>query len=249
MIVLLAGALLWLPAVAGATPLGLSIGDVITSIEWDSLQDISAGPGGDGGSFTTTGADVGDTSMDGRITSVSIAGPSTSVVTGTDFVLNAALTSVSIIPLGGSTVLMAATFSSVAGDDITMTDGTGTILTAELAASGLTIGGIYISGVLDDATAVANAVDIEITGGDATLVAALGGIGGGATLDLDGTIFDFVPGMGTILADLEINEDFTYSGTGTIQPSDAVAFPEPGTMVLMGLGVLGLVLTGARSRS
>lgn len=251
-LILLAAALFWLPAVAGATPLGLSNGDIVSSIEWDALQVISGGPGGDGGSFTTTGVNTGDTSIDGRITSVNIQGPSTLGVSGTDFNLSATLTAVSILPLGGSQVLVSATFGGVAGDDITLTDGTGTILTAELAATGFLIGGIYdLSGTLVDATAVANAVDITISGGDASLVAALGGMGGGATLDLDGTIFDFVPGMASILANSAIDEDFTYSGTGTIQTSAAAPFvPEPGTAMLLGLGLLGLRFAGSRrSRS
>ena len=246
----LCAAVLLLGASAQGTPLGLQIGDVVESIEWDALQNISGGPGGDGGSFTSTGTNTGDTTMDGRLTSVTVEFASTSLVSDTNFVLEAALSAVSVLSLGGSTVLVSKTFVGVAGHDITVTDGTGTILTAELAPTGFVVGGIYdLSGTLIDATAVANAVDISVTGGDDMLVAALGGIGSGASLELDGTIFDFVPSMGTILENGVIDEDYTYSGTGTIQPTEAAPFvPEPGTLMLMGLGLLGLSFAGSQRR-
>ncbi|MGI9643988.1 MAG: PEP-CTERM sorting domain-containing protein, partial [Ilumatobacteraceae bacterium] len=187
--------------------------------------------------------------MDGRITSVTVQGPTTNPLSGVDFALDANLSAVSIVPIGPN-VLISLTFLGVAGDDITMTDGTGTILTAELAATGLTIGGLFdLSGSLVDATAVTNAVGITLSGGDTNLVDALGGIGGTATLSLSGTIFDFVPDLGTILGDFALNEDFTFSGTGVITPDSAAPFvPEPGTLLLVGLGLAGLGISGSRGR-
>jgi len=227
---------------AEATPLGLNPGDIVSVLEWDADR---INVPGDGGSFTTTGTNTGDTTMDGRITSVQIQGPTTNPLTGVNFQLNASLSAVSIIPLGGTTVLASLTFVGVTGDDITITDGTGTILTAELAASGLTVGGVFdTSGALIDPTAVANAVDIAITGGDASLVAALGTTG---TLDLNGTLFDFLPGADVILADFLVNENFVYSGSGTMSPTNPAAFPEPGASLLMALALGGIVLARRRN--
>jgi hypothetical protein len=239
-----AALLLVLPLAASASPLGLLPGDLVTSIEWDALQTIPD----DGGSFTTTGANTGDTTVDGRITSVTLDGPTTNPLADVDFQLNATLTGVTVIPsyLGDPNLILAGlTFTGVSGDDITLTDGSGTILTAELDASGLLVGGVYdLSGSLVDATAIANAVDITITGGDTNLVNALGSAG---TLELDGTLFDFSPGIASILANLTIDENFTYSGSGVIQPTAASPFvPEPSTALLVLMGLAGLRSVAAR---
>jgi len=233
---------------AQATPLGLQNGDIVDSIEWDSLLDGSDGPGGDGGSFTSTGDDTGDSTMDGRITSVTIRGnPVANTLSDTNFMLKASMSGLTIIPLGGTFIAVSVDFDGVAGDDITLSDGTGTILTAELD-SGFTIGGVYDTEAMTN-VATANAVNISVSGGDPTLVAALGDIGGGATLNFDGTLFDFLPTLEDILYDQIINESYVFSGSGNIQPTAPVPFvPEPGTLVLMGLGLLGLSLTGSRSR-
>jgi hypothetical protein len=245
---LIAGALLWLPTAVGATPLDLNPGDVITSLEWDALLDASGGPGGDGGAYTDS---TGDVAVDGRITAANLSGPSTNVLSGVNFSLDANLSAVTIDSVTfAPNVLVSLTFTSAATDAITLTDGTGTILTAELAAGGLLIGGLYdLSGTLVNANAVANAVDISITGGDTNLVDALGGMGGSAVLNLTGTVFDFDPGLGSILADLTLNEDFDFSGTGVITPNAAAPFvPEPGTLLLVGFGLAGLGVSGSRSR-
>ncbi|MGH0035053.1 MAG: PEP-CTERM sorting domain-containing protein [Myxococcota bacterium] len=243
---LVSAALVSLPLAAVASPLGLQNGDLVSSLEWDALQSVP----GDGGQFTTTGVNTGDTTMDGRITSVTIQGPTSNPISDTNFQLNATLSAVNLVPNfpAPGLTLASLTFTGVAGDDIVLTDGSGTILTAELDASGLLVGGVYdLSGTLVDANAIANAVDITITGGDADLVNALGAAG---KLDLDGTLFDFSPGIASILANLQIDENFSYSGSGVIQPTAASPFvPEPSTALMVLLGLGGLKRAAARRRA
>jgi hypothetical protein len=231
----LAAALVLFAGTAQATPLGLQAGDVVTNLEWDALQSVT----GDGGSF-----DVGTsaTAMDGRITSVTVAGPTTNPLSNVDFTLDATLQGVTTSPLGGTLVLVVATFGGVAGDDITLSDGSGTLLTAEFdAGSPLEVGGVFdTSNYTLTPSAQVDAANIIITGGDAALTAALGG---SATLEITGTITDFVPGLATLLGDGQLfNESFTYSGSGNITPTNPAPFvPEPGVVALLGAGIFALV--------
>lgn len=239
----LAAALLLFAGTASATPLGLQSGDVITNLEWDALQSVA----GDGGFFDTS---QGTTDMDGRITSVSLVGPSTNSLTGVNFTLDATLDAVFVDDSDPSAVLLVASFVGVTGDDITITDGTGTILTAELSAGApLQVGGIFdtTSGSVSPSASV-SAADIVISGGDTALVAALGGMGGMATLEITGTITDFVPSLSGLLSDGDLfNSDFDYSGSGNITPQSPAPFvPEPGVVALLGVGLAAAALRRVR---
>ena len=91
---------------------------------------------------------------------------------------------------------------------------------------------------------------INITGGDLNLVNALGGLGGEAELLLTGSIFGFSPKLNALANDLNIfNSSFTVSLSGTLIPITPAPFtPEPGTALLLGAGLVGLLAMGRRRR-
>jgi hypothetical protein len=90
--------------------------------------------------------------------------------------------------------------------------------------------------------------DITITGGHPDLVAALGGAGGTAFLNLVATATSFAPNLLVLGADNNIvNSNFFVELSGTLTPTTASAFvPEPTTALVLGTGLLGLLAFGRR---
>lgn len=234
---LAAAASLLLSTGASAYPLGLSPGDLIESLEWDALQSVS----GDGGAYTPTGPGTGDASMDGRITSITVAVANTNPLSNVDFSLDVEFDAgaSSITFLGGTLYDVYAVFngSSSVSPDFRLIDNSVTVLTADLTQP------LILEGIIDLAASnpqiLASGV-LTITGGDAQLVAAFG-----ATADLvvDGGLNNFSPALASIFGGPfgPFDDAFTFDGNGILAPLSPSPFvPEPGTALLLGLGLAGI---------
>jgi hypothetical protein len=239
-LLLFGAALLW-AAGATATPLGLLNGDVIDTIEWDAFR-----ANGDGGSYTWDGS-TGRVTTDGQITSLDVqrapAYPPTLTTINTgglnvDIVFNADL--VSYFQVGSFANITFGT-SAVDPDFEVYQNG-------NLVLFGDFMGNFVFAGDILSTPTLISAGNISITGGDPTLVAAIGNI---ATLTLRATVGNFIPGLAALGGDGNIvNSNFTMEFSGTLRPANASPFvPEPGTAVLGGLGALGLLAFARRSRS
>jgi hypothetical protein len=246
---------------AWATPLNLSPGDEVLFLDFDAFYQTEAPVGGppDGGTFDKTTLDMG---MDGRITGVTVdpggVGDTSSLVSPTDFNvefrLDATLQSHISVPLGGNLLFVNAIFVSTgAAIDWSVTQ----VTQANVILNGILNTPLVVAGVIDLAAPANIVVDelisgsnLEITGGDPDLVAALGGAGNGAVLELRSVLFNFMPGLGTIGADSNLfNDNFTFAASGTITPKTNAPFvPEPASALLLGAGLIGLLAAGRRLR-
>jgi hypothetical protein len=137
-------------------------------------------------------------------------GDTSSLVSPTDFNvefrIDARFLSQIVAPLGGSLIFVNATFMTQGGPiDWSMTQ----LTQANVILNGILNTPLVVAGVIDLNAPASIAVDelvsgsnLEITGGDPDLVNALGGAGNGAVLELRSVLFNFVPGLAAIGADL-----------------------------------------------
>lgn len=238
-----------LSTTATATPLGLQPGDEVQSIEWDASQSIP----GDGATFDPAVGPNGQIHADGRITAVTIQGPTTNPVVDTDLRFDMGFISDQVFPGSGPNEIgFLAFFGSAVNvtSDVAITDNSGVILTGDFAGT-VTIGGVVnkLAGTINAPT-LAVVGNINITGGNPNLVAALGGISAMAELQLSGDLSDFMPGLNVTVADnTAFNDFFTFTADGIIRPLDPSPFvPEPSTALLFGFGMLGMLAVSRRRR-
>ena len=241
---LLAGILLAAPALAG--PFGLQAGDELTLISVDSLF-----VNGDQTSYDQPTQILSGT---GRPREFQVVRDASTVLLDTSFAdlsFSSQLTSYfgSFINPPTNTLLnVLSTFGTTgaAGPDVLITLGNLVVLQGNYV-SGLTVAGLINTTQLGQTISISG--NILVTGGIQNIV-DLFGVSGTGHVVLSASAFNFVPSLNGLAADGDLtNANFIAAFTGQVTPLTSAPFvPEPGTALLTGLGLLGLMTVARRVR-
>jgi hypothetical protein len=245
---MLAGLLLVAPPVQ-AGPFGLEQDDLLTLISVDSLF-IK-------GDQTNYDAALKEMSGTGRAREFLVERPETSgnfVNLNTNIIdldFSAALTGYFgnfINPPTNTLLNTIASFGTTgaAGPDVTLSLGNIIVLAGNFSTP-LTVAGLIDTTQTGQTLSVSG--NILITGGIQNIVDMFGPSGTGF-VEVTVGAFNFSPSLNSLAADRNVfNSNFIAAFQGTVTPITSTPFvPEPGTALLMGGGLLGLMAVARRAR-
>jgi len=239
----LVAAALLLAGGASAAPFGLTIGETITSFEIDAIKPPT-GPAGDGGTYSWDGLD-GALQADGRVNSVvtdmNILTPSDATHSyDADFLSQS---SVFVPPF----LIGQGFFGPTGGTDFTIFENGAPVLTGVFI--NLTVAGTIDTTPGAPLPPISAIGRVAFTGGESSLLTALGGPGGQANVLFNVTVTDFAPSLNILASDLNVwNSSFTYSISGSLTPLSSVPWvPEPSTALLVGFGLLACIGVSRRT--